>query len=132
MEAQIKRNTAISRAKGQIITPILLNDSSGRPWQQRHFIRTWRTILDHAITKTGRTAMATLQFRDLRRTCVVTLNRLGLNDAQISAISGHKLATIKRILEVYCPRDNIMAAGAIIARADHAAAALARKQGGRG
>ena len=69
------------------------------------------------------TRLDTLQFRDLRRTCVVTLGELGLDDAGISAITGHTLATIKKILEVYMPRTEAMAARAIVARISPKAAA---------
>lgn len=61
-------------------------------------------------------ALAPLQLRDLRRTCIVQLGRLGLSDAQVAALSGHRLETTKRILETYMPRDTQMAGSAIVAR----------------
>lgn len=57
-----------------------------------------------------------LQFRDLRRTCIVALGVLGLNDYQIASITGHKQETIKRILEVYMPRTEAAAARGVVAR----------------
>jgi hypothetical protein len=102
---------------------ILIKEANGKPWEQKDFIRTVKTVRDAAIArakKQGDQARAirldTLQFRDLRRTCVVTLGELGLDDAAISAITGHTLATIKKILETYMPRTEAMAARAIVAR----------------
>lgn len=105
---------AVNRSLGVGTMTLLINDASGLPWQQRHFIRVFTLVKEDAVAK-GRAQLADLQFRDLRRTCVVRLGRLGLNDAQISAISGHQLETTKRILETYMPRDHAMAASAIIA-----------------
>lgn len=102
---------------------ILIKETNNAPWEQKDFIRTFKTVRDAAIgraRKLGDVARAqrleTLQFRDLRRTCVVTLGELGMDDAGISAITGHTLATIKKILEVYMPRTEAMAARAIVAR----------------
>lgn len=105
---------AVNRLRGTGTMTLLVNDLSGLPWLQRHFITIFTRVKTRAVAD-GRAALADLQFRDLRRTCVVRLGRLGLNDAQISAISGHKLETTKRILETYMPRDTDMAASAIVA-----------------
>lgn len=135
MRDQVERIFAFNRAKdrpaGRLITYALVNDRSGEPWRLRHFIRSWQDILEEAAKKTGRAHMRDLQWRDLRRTCIVQLNRLGLNDQQIAAISGHKLKTIKTILEIYCPRDTVMAGAAILARVDHQAALAAHEKKGR-
>jgi hypothetical protein len=118
---------AVNRARGVGALTLLVNDASGLPWQQRHFIRVFTQVKARAV-KDGRAELAQLQFRDLRRTCVVRLGRLGLNDAQISAISGHQLETTKRILETYMPRDHAMAASAIVATlAPRTAAPAARR-----
>ena len=69
-----------------------------------------------------------LQYRDTRRTCVVTLGELGLDDAGISAITGYKLATIKQILETYMPRTEAMAARAVVARIAPASAEAEKKE----
>lgn len=55
----------------------------------------------------------TLQFRDLRRTCVVYLGELGLEDHLIAAITGHDIDETRRILKVYMPRTTGRAARAI-------------------
>lgn len=114
IRARTESIIAANRARALGTTTLLVNDASGLPWQQRHFIRVFGQIKAAAVDA-GHTALADLQFRDLRRTCVVRLGRLGLNDAQISAITGHQLETTKRILETYMPRDSQMAASAIVA-----------------
>lgn len=53
------------------------------------------------------------KFLDLRRTAVVRLAEAGCTEAQISAVSGHKIDTCRRILEVYLPRNSAMARDAI-------------------
>ena len=125
IEAAIATNTA----RG--VTTILTNDESGLPWEQRHFIRRFNEVRTLAITgftdqhdvvHAPRPELADLQFRDLRRTAIVRLGELNLEDQAISAISGHKLASIKRILETYMPRTTKMAARAVVASLDDARA----------
>ncbi|WP_341209831.1 site-specific integrase [uncultured Sphingomonas sp.] len=53
--------------------------------------------------------IADLQFRDFRRTCVVVMGQRGIPDHLISAITGHQLDTVKKILETYLPRTTGMA-----------------------
>ncbi|MEM9501997.1 MAG: hypothetical protein AAF941_09140, partial [Pseudomonadota bacterium] len=55
----------------------------------------------------------TLQFRDLRRTCVVYLGELGLEDHLIAAITGHDIDETRRILKTYMPRTTGRAARAV-------------------
>lgn len=56
---------------------------------------------------------AGLQFRDLRRTCVVRLAEAGCEIPEICAITGHTLASANTILETYLPRTSKMAARGI-------------------
>lgn len=113
-------------AVAQLTTARLVaHDKTGRPWRQRDFIdkvADVRTAAAALARKDGREELATriedLEFRDLRRTCVVTMGELGMDDAAISAITGHKLETIKKILEVYMPRTEAMAARGVVARID--------------
>jgi hypothetical protein len=72
--------------------------------------------------------LADLQFRDLRRTCIVTLGQLGLNDYTIGSISGHKQETIKKILEVYMPRTIAAAGRGVVARIGQRADAAVVKE----
>lgn len=53
------------------------------------------------------------QFLDLRRSAIVRLAEVGCTEAQISAVSGHKIDTCRRILETYLPRNSKMAREAI-------------------
>ncbi|WP_288989866.1 hypothetical protein [uncultured Sphingopyxis sp.] len=57
--------------------------------------------------------LARIQFLDLRRTCVVYLGELGLEDHLIAAITGHDIDETRRILKVYMPRTTGRAARAI-------------------
>lgn len=110
VEAAMKVNARRQPA----VATILVNPANGLPWMERAFIRAFDQVRQRAVRE-GHTRLADLQFRDLRRTCIVRMNRKGLNDAQISSISGHKLETIKRILETYAPRDLQMSASAAVA-----------------
>lgn len=60
-----------------------------------------------------------LQFRDLRRTAVVTLAEAGCSVPEIAAISGHSIQATTRIMEVYCPRNSTMAGHAITKLEDY-------------
>lgn len=53
--------------------------------------------------------IADIQFRDFRRTCVVTMGQRGIPDHLIYAITGHWLETVENILETYLPRTTGMA-----------------------
>lgn len=103
--------------------PLFINESTGKPWVQSTFIHEFADARADAIAKAIEAGdddlaqrLQLLQFRDLRRTCVVRLGEIGMDDQGISAITGHKLGTIKKILEVYMPRTTVMAARAIVAR----------------
>jgi hypothetical protein len=117
--ANRKRNQTAKVATARLI----VNEASGLPWSERHFIRSFGKVRAHAIAQAeaigdaGLAArLADLQFRDYRRTCVVRLGEIGMEDGPISAMTGHRLATIKKILEVYMPRTTKMAALAVTAR----------------
>lgn len=97
-------------------------DMTGKPWSQRDFIEKVGEIRTHAANaarKAGNGDLADriddLVFHDTRRTCVVTLGELGMEDSAISARTGQKLETIKKILETYMPRTEAMAARGTIA-----------------
>lgn len=57
--------------------------------------------------------LAGIQFRDLRRTCVVYQGELGLEDHLIASITGHDIDETRRILKTYMPRTTGRAARAI-------------------
>lgn len=114
LRARVELAFADNAARTPAVATVLVCHSTGRPWNARNFIRAFDRVRQKAVAM-GSNHLAELQYRDLRRTCVVRLGRLGLNDAQIAAITGHKLETIKKILEVYMPRDTAMAGSAVVA-----------------
>lgn len=57
--------------------------------------------------------LATLQFMDLRRTCVVYLGELGMDAHLIAGVTGHDIDETQRILKTYMPRTTGRAARAI-------------------
>jgi integrase len=68
-----------------------------------------------------------LQFRDFRRTCVVVMAQRGIPDHLISAITGHQLDTVKKILETYLPRTTGMAMLAMDLTHERAPVQIARE-----
>jgi hypothetical protein len=130
MLARIQAAIAANQKRPVPSSHILVSDFVGTPWTKRPFIAKFNEIRAWAIDPPAEARaagiepcpeLADLQFRDLRRTCIVRLGELGLMDGQISAISGHRLASIKRILETYMPRTPKMSASAVVARLDYAA-----------
>lgn len=102
---------------------LIIKEGTNRAWNVDDFKHTFGDVRDVAATlaicdddPALAAEIAGLQFRDLRRTCIVTLGQLGLNDYQVASITGHSQATIKRILEVYMPRTEAAAASAVVAR----------------
>ena len=118
----IEDNVAAAQALGT--TQILLDDTrralysgaAGQTRFQRDFaeIREWAVAfaqgeLDDDLAE----ELAGLQFRDLRRTCVVYLGELGMDAHQIAAITGHDLDETMRILKTYMPMTTGRAASTI-------------------
>lgn len=115
---------AIADAKAAGRMTILGNEKqAGKPWTQDGFIAAFGQVrakaAELALERGDQDLAETigdLWYGDLRRSCVVYLGELGLDDAAIAAITGHSLATIKSILETYMPRTEGMAARAVVAR----------------
>jgi integrase len=127
LRAKIEARIADNAKTEPRVMQLLIDDKTGRPWKVRQFIRKFTEVKADAVAK-GHAPLAELQFRDLRRTCVVRLGELGLEDGLISAITGHKLASLKKILETYMPRTNKMAARAVVARLGPAPVGAASEQ----
>jgi integrase len=108
LDAQAEANK--SRAVPQ--TTILLRESDGKPYPAHYFQVEFRRVKALAIAA-GCEELAGLQYRDLRRTCIVRLAEAEVDLPGIAAISGHQIETCKRILEVYLPRTTPMADAAI-------------------
>ncbi|WP_294277649.1 hypothetical protein [uncultured Sphingomonas sp.] len=143
MDAREKMEVAIAAAKAKGLTTILFDEGRDQTWtaadrkerttRQMYFQRSFSAIRAKAVdvtSKAGDTQLAReiedLQFRDFRRTCVVIMGQRGLPDHLISAITGHQLETVKKILETYLPRTTGMAMLAVDLTHDRAP-----KQAGR-
>lgn len=129
-DARQRLEAAIAAARERKLTTILFDEERDRTWtsanlsekrtRQAHFQRSYGAIRDKAVETLQAAGdvelaaeLADLQFRDFRRTCVVTMGQRGIPDHLISAITGHRLETVKKILEVYLPRTTGMAMLAI-------------------
>lgn len=109
------------RRGGSAVAPVV-------PWDVTRFQRAiaeQREATANRLRKAGELdladVIAALQFRDLRRTAVVWLGELGIEDHLIAAITGHSLDHTKKILETYMPRTGKMAARAIVLRLERTA-----------
>jgi hypothetical protein len=127
VRAMVEARIAAATAGGS--TSILIDDSRGQPGRahlyhgktgQSRFQRDIADIRDAAAAKALEendkdlaAEIATLQFRDLRRTCVVYLGELGFDAHQIASITGHDLDEVQAILKTYMPRTTAKAAHVI-------------------
>ncbi len=125
-DARVQLEVAIAAARTRGLTTILFDEARGQTWtaterkerstRQMYFQRSFSAIRAKAVATlraAGDDQLAAeiedLQFRDFRRTCVVIMGQRGLPDHLISAITGHQLETVKKILETYLPRTTGMA-----------------------
>lgn len=142
-EARRQLEAAIAAARKLNLTTILYDENYSRMWtstiyaerraRASQFQRAISAIRTHAVeaaTEAGDVELAAevadLQFRDFRRTCVVTMGQRGIPDHLISAVTGHKLDTVKKILETYLPRTTGMAMLAVDLTNERAPAQVAR------
>lgn len=124
VESTLEAHRKAAQRSGRVGAQYLVSRAGdGSAWPQRDFADAFARVRAQAVATAREQGndeladrLAELQFRDLRRTCVVRLGWLGLNDYQIGSITGHKQQTIKKILEVYMPRTEAAAATAIVAR----------------
>lgn len=139
----LETNIAAARANGQLL--VLLDDTrtdatgrlalysgaAGQTRFQRDFAAIRAAAAAAAITD-GNTALAAeidlIQFRDLRRTCVVYLGELGLDAHLITAITGHDIDETQRILKTYMPRTTGRAAHAMVLSTAREAKEAQRKE----
>jgi integrase len=75
---------------------MVISEETGRPYKGDNFSHLFREIADAAGFKSK-------QFIDLRRSSVVRLSLAGCTPQLISAITGHSIETVARILRVYNP-----------------------------
>lgn len=109
-----------NRARPVVTMSILLRESDGKPYPAHYFQSEFRRIKALAVAA-GCADLEGLQYRDLRRTCIVRLAEAGIELPNIAAISGHQIESCKRILETYMPRTTKMADAAIDQVEAHAA-----------
>ena len=116
VHAAIRVNRAKDRAADpqRLLTHVLVDDSTGKPWVKRAFIKAYRRIIEHAAKATARPHMHGLVWHDLRRTRVVRMRRRGIAPATIAALTGHKLRSIEMMLSVYGPIDATSTAAALV------------------
>lgn len=88
------------------VSTVIVTRDDGRPFTEAQWIKGFREIMTAA-------GIIGLQARDLRRTAIVELATLGADIYDIAAVSGHSIERSKRILEVYLPRNVVMARRAI-------------------
>ncbi len=125
-------------------TALLLDETTGRPWNEHTFRHVFAEVRAAADAKReGRTfeidwlragkdqldahayqlGMGEVQFAHLRHTAVVRLNEAGCDIMTISAITGHSPKTCEQILEIYGIKTGRAAAEGFKRRLAHEAAA---------
>lgn len=88
----------------------IVTNTRGELWEKRAFARAWDNAYEAAELPEGADS---LNFHDLRGTAVTMLSEAGATPQEISTITGHTLASVNRILEVYLSRTRALAASAI-------------------
>lgn len=141
--------TAIASARAAGAATILLDDTrrteagtiatyhgkAGQTRFQRDFAEVREWAIATAISEGDDELAAELQeieYRDLRRTCVVYLGELGLDAHLIAAITGHDIEETQRILKTYMPRTTGRAARAIALASARQAKEKERKEQANG
>ena len=99
---------------------IIMDDKVNKPYTQDAFTHRFDEVRKEVCKKIPEASRC--KFMDLRRTAIVRLAEANCTEAQISAVSGHKIDTCRRILETYLPRNSQMAKAAITKLIEHQAA----------
>ena len=86
---------------------IVVSGTTGRPYGEHNFRHRFAEIREAAGLPDD------LLFMDLRRTAVVRLGEAGCSVPEIAAVTGHSLKTAASILEIYLPRNAVMARHAV-------------------
>lgn len=88
-------------------SPLILTQKGGKPWTQDGFSSSWRKTAKRA-------GIEGLTFHDIRGTAVTRLALAGCTEAEIVALTGHKLNDVRSILDAnYLHRDPRLAETAI-------------------
>lgn len=91
--------------KDRPATTVLVTPSN-RPWKQDHFRHEWRAA-------TLAAGLDGLHFHDLRGTAITGLSEAGCTTQQVAAITGHSIAYVESVLEVYTARTRKLALSAM-------------------
>lgn len=94
------------------LTHIVMNEETNRRYRAGNFQHKLRQTLDWAIEK-GADVLGGLEYRDLRRTAVVNMGEIGMPLNLIASVSGHRIETTQKILNIYLPRSDTQADKAI-------------------
>ncbi|MGV7034766.1 tyrosine-type recombinase/integrase [Methylobacterium symbioticum] len=86
----------------------ILTKPDGMAWTKSAFHHAWSAAYDRSGLRDD------LHFHDLRGTAVTMLSEAGCTPQEISTITGHTLATVNKILEVYLARTRMLAESAIL------------------
>lgn len=81
---------------------MVISEATNRPYREDHFRHEFAATSDAAGTRE-------FWFLDFRRTAVVHMARAGATLPEITAVTGHTVASAKQIIETYLPRDAEMA-----------------------
>ncbi len=92
------------------ITHLICHETTRRPWAEDTFRHVFADIRARAANSLP--GCAELLFRHLRHTAVTNLHSAGCDPGDIATISGHSLAGINQILDVYFVRTAATAAKA--------------------
>ena len=98
--------SALDAAPRRAVT--MLTKPNGTAWTKSAFHHAWTATFERAgLTED-------LHFHDLRGTAVTMLSEAGCIPQEIATITGHTLASVNKILEVYLARTRVLAESAII------------------
>lgn len=86
----------------------ILTKPDGTPWTKSAFHHQWANAFKDAKI------VEDLHFHDLRGTAVTMLSEAGSTPQEIATITGHTLASVNKILEVYLARTRALATSAIV------------------
>lgn len=86
----------------------MLTKPDGTPWTKNAFHNAWKSAFTLARITDD------LHFHDLRGTAVTMLSEAGCTPQEIATITGHTLASVNKILELYLARTRALAQRATV------------------
>ena len=113
LKGAAKRRREVMLRHGTRCPEIVLNEETGRPWNQSTYRRVFREVRAAAAEEVPSVANRTDQ--DLRDTAVTLLHRSGADLPTICEVTGHSYKSAALIVKHYLGRDPVRA-GAALAR----------------